>query len=154
MLSTAETEGQPVSRHQRSVDAQTRNDLQELVVEFNWKLDHSEPAGFADLFEPDGCLETPQGTVQGSDELEMFVVNQVAMNGTSRSALSNHRLVPLSNDVIEGTVLVTSFMHDGRGDETPILYAVSEYRDVYARGADAVWRFRERRSTPVFVART
>jgi len=139
-----------MNTYRAQVDEQVRSALGELVIEFNWKLDHAEPAGFSNLFEPEGVFITAQGSVEGSDALDAFAVKRTAMDRTSRSVLSNHRLVALSPDVVEGTVLVTLYMHDGIGVGVPVPHSVSEYRDVYAKGSDGAWRFRERRSTSVF----
>jgi hypothetical protein len=141
---------EPMSSHRGNVDPETRNHLHELAVEFNWKLDHGEPAGFSDLFEPNGAFITEQATFSGSEALDEFASMRTAMVRTSRSVLSNHRLVRLSDDVIEGAVLVILYMHDSADGGVPDAHSVAEYRDVYARGNDGHWRFRERRAVPVF----
>ncbi|MGV9861426.1 nuclear transport factor 2 family protein [Rhodococcus koreensis] len=132
------------------IDTPTRSAIHDLVVEFTWKLDHAEPAGFAELFEADGRFVTGQAVTAGTAALQAFADGRTAMARTSRSVLSNHRLVRLSTSSIEGTVLVTLYMHDGLEAGEPIAQSVAEYRDIYVRGADHVWRFRERRSVPIF----
>lgn len=132
------------------VDTPTRSEIHDLIVEFTWKLDHAEPAGFADLFEADGRFITGQGVIAGPARLQDFADTRTAMIRTSRSVLSNHRLVRLSDTLIEGTVLVTLYMHDGTTLGEPVAHSVSEYRDLYVRGGDEVWRFQERRSVPIF----
>ena len=133
-----------------NIDALTRSEIHDLIVEFTWKLDHAEPAGFADLFEAEGRFVTGQGVIAGAAGLQDFADKRTAMIRTSRSVLSNHRLVRLSDSLIEGTVLVTLYMRDGTDPGDPVAHSVSEYRDLYARGDDDLWRFRERNSVPIF----
>lgn len=128
------------------VDAATGWELHRLIVEFTWKLDHAEPAGFGELFEPDGSFTAAGQAHRGRLEIQGFADRRAVQERTTRSVLSNHRLVRISDSVIEGTVLVTLYLHDGELPGEPVAQAVTEYRDVYARQEHDGWRFRERRS--------
>ena len=116
------------------------DNLHELVIEFNWKLDHGEPVGFGDLFETDGAFVTAQATLRGGAALDEFAAKRTAMARTSRSVLSNHRLVRISDDVIEGAVLVTLYMHDSVDGGPP---------DAHGRGVPRRLRPRPRRPLAV-----
>lgn len=142
-----------MNRRANMVDAETRNELYDLIVAFTWKLDHGEPEGIADLFEPDARFETPQRTFEGADEVEQFFRDRSTSSMSTRSSLTNHRLVRLSDTVIEGKVLITLFLNDGPPGK-PDPFQVAEYHDVYARGDDGLWRFRDRRAIHVFVRGT
>jgi hypothetical protein len=44
------------------------------------------------------------------------------------------------------------FRHDGAGLGEPTPAIIADYEDLCRREADGIWRFEERRITPVFVA--
>lgn len=134
--------------HQFSgVDADTRSALQGLVVELAWKLDHGEPAGFSSLFEPGARIETAEETFEGAEAIDSYASRHVSSRRTTRHVLSNHRLIRIAESVIEGTVVATRYCGEfGHAGADSLI----EFRDVYSRDSDGVWRIRERRSSPVF----
>lgn len=131
------------------VDAETRNHLYSLIVDFTWRLDNGQPDGVADLFEPDARFITPQSTFESAADVESFFRTRATSNVSTRSALTNHRLVRVSDTVIEGSVLIILFKNDGAPGE-PDVFQVAEYHDTYALGEDGRWRFREREALHIF----
>ena len=131
------------------VDTDTRNAIAELVAEFNWKLDNSQPEGFAGLFTPDGVFAAGGKEHRGAETLQAFADARTAQDKVSRTFLGAHHLVRISDDEVHGVLPNILFMAAGEGPRVPDVFAVAEYHDVYRRVGDQ-WLISERRSTQVF----
>ena len=131
------------------MDAETRSSIEALIVEYAWVLDHGEAARLADLFAEGAILELPRGRYAGKEAIAAFGRERAKAARTTRHVCSNIRLRPLGPDKVEGTVVFTSYRHDGEGLVAPEAQAVGDWHDVYVRDAGR-WRFAERRVVLVF----
>lgn len=129
---------------------EARNEIEALVTEFAWRVDHHEFASVPELFTEDGRFDSPQRSMHGRAALEEGLGSRVGSTLQTRHVVSNLRLVPESEERVRGWVTFTVYRHDGDGIGTPDPAAVGEYQDVYQRGPDGRWRFAERRVTQVF----
>jgi hypothetical protein len=132
------------------VDAETRCGIESLIVEYAWLLDHGEAMHLADLFAEDAILELPRGQYAGREAIAAFGRERAKLARITRHVCSNIRLRPLGPDKVEGTVVFTSYRHDGEGLVEPQAQALGDWHDVYVREADGRWRFSERRVVLVF----
>jgi uncharacterized protein (TIGR02246 family) len=132
-----------------ALDASTRGALWDLVVAFNWKLDHADPEGFAELFTRDGVFAAGPNRRQGHDELQAFADERTTQEKTSRTMLAQHHLEPADDSLVRGVVQYTLFMTDGEPVSPPTVFAVGEYEDLY-RFEDGGWRIASRTSRVVF----
>lgn len=132
-----------------ALDGSTRAALWDLVVAFNWKLDHAEPEGFAELFTRDGVFAAGPNRRHGRDQLQAFAEERTAQDKTSRTMLAQHHLEPTDDSQVRGVVQYTLFMTDGEPVSPPTVFAVGEYEDLY-RFEDGSWRIASRTSRVVF----
>ena len=104
---------------------------------------------FVALF-ADGVLLGVGPDLIGLDAIRTWAVARAAMRErTSRHVCTNLRLLPVSDDEVHGTVILTIYRHDGPdpGDARPFM--VGDYDDIYRRGPDGTWRFARRRVVQV-----
>jgi uncharacterized protein (TIGR02246 family) len=127
----------------------TRLELRTLVEEFNWKLDHAEPEGFAELFTPDGLFVAGPKEHVGHEALAAFAAARTAQPKLSRTMVCNHRLIAADDDHISGAVQYILFMADEDAPQSTEIFAVGEYSDEYTRTGDG-WRIAKRTSRQVF----
>ncbi|MCG2623049.1 nuclear transport factor 2 family protein [Arthrobacter sp. I2-34] len=131
------------------INTETRTSIEDLVGEFNWRLDHGIPEGFASLFTRDGSFTAAGKTHQGTEQLQCFADNRTAQDKVSRTILGIHRLQLVSADEITGRLDYILFMGPQEGPKPADPAAVGEYIDTYRR-EDGVWRIAARESRQVF----
>jgi 3-phenylpropionate/cinnamic acid dioxygenase small subunit len=126
------------------LSAADRQQLQALVIEHAWLLDHDRWHGVADLYLEEGTLSVGPRVLQGRPAL-LGWADQRATNTGRRThhQCTNIRFTSSGDDTADGYVMVV--LHVSQHGGEPHIEFVGEYRDRYQRDADNQWRFRERR---------
>lgn len=131
------------------IDAQVRSDIEALIYEHAWLVDHHQSDRLAELYTETGRIAGILN-YSGRDEIAKYGAERAKMtNRIARHCYSNLRLIPLGEDRVEGHVTITLYRHDGAGG-LPEASGVADAHDVYVRGADGRWRFEERRLELIF----
>jgi hypothetical protein len=132
------------------IDAQVRCDIEALIYEHAWLIDHHQSERLADLYTENGRLHGIGMDHSGREALAKYGAERAKLtNRRSRHLYSNLRLIPLGPDRVTGVVTITLFRHDGP-DGLPEPTGVADAHDIYVRGADGRWRFEERRLELLF----
>lgn len=140
--------------------ANTRDDASEiraqievLVAEFAWRIDHRSGHGVADLFTPQGryMAEGEAFDLQGRDQIQDFYERRRAAGPrTSRHLFSNLHLEHVDGDCAHGVCVLTLHAANGRPPHPLKPVLIADYSDTYRRTSDGVWRFESRFVTPLF----
>jgi hypothetical protein len=132
------------------IDAQTRSDIEALIYEHAWLIDHHQSDRLADLYVESGRLTGIGMNHVGRGAIAHYGADRAKLtNRFARHLYNNLRLIPLGPDRVEGHVTITLYRHDGKGG-LPEPNAVADAHDIYVKGADGRWRFEERRLELVF----
>jgi hypothetical protein len=127
--------------------------LEDLNTAFCYHLDHNEVEPLLDLFTDDVFYTHGPRRTNGKTELEQVFRGRTASGPrTSRHLYSGLKLEIESPTRARGTCVCMTF---GQGGTPPLAPAipilVADFDDVYERGADGRWRFRERHINRIFV---
>jgi hypothetical protein len=133
------------------VSPEVRAEIEALVAEHAWLVDHGQADRIHELYVADGRLLGIGPDLVGRDAIAAYGRERGNMTGrTARHICGNMRLVALNDGRIRGTVAHTLYRHDGSGKGLPEPMAVGDYEDVYVRDTAGRWRFAERRVVVVF----
>ncbi|ODP36279.1 nuclear transport factor 2 family protein [Sphingomonas turrisvirgatae] len=128
--------------------------IERLTIEYAYLLDHGEATRLADLFTPDGVLETDSARLIGRAAIASYYAKRAKQPWTTRHISTNLRVMFEAPDRASGTRLILYFRGEGT---TPPFAAgpgsVGEYREIYVRGHDGRWRFASRVNQILFRAR-
>ena len=123
-----------------------RADIEELIIEHAWMIDHGQADELSSLYTDNGRMLGLGDDIVGRDAIAAWGLRRAALLGrTSRHVCTNIRLVWEAADRIRGTAVLTVYRHDGADSGPAIALMVGDYEDIFARGADGRWRFAERR---------
>lgn len=137
----------------RSTSSNVRTEIEALVAEHAWLVDHGQAHRIHELYLPDGCLLGIGPDLIGRDAIAAYGRERGNMVGrTARHICGTMRLVALEDGRFRGTVPHTLYRHDGTGKGLPEPMAVGDYEDIYARDNEGRFRFAERRVVVVFEA--
>ena len=130
-----------------------RLEIEALNAEFAYLIDHDQSDGVADLFTVDGVYGRSTGGRSVGREAIRDSYKRRKDNGprTARHIFTNLRLTPLADGLVGGSCILTLFANDGLPPHPADPLVVADYDDVYARGGDGRWRFKERIISWVFV---
>ena len=132
------------------ITAQERCDIEALIYEHAWLLDHHRSETLADLYVEEGRLTGIGMNHVGREALQKYGSNRAKMTGRiARHLYNNLRLTRLDNDRIQGNVTITLYRHDGPNG-LPEPNAVADATDIYIKCDDGRWRFVERNLQLVF----
>jgi hypothetical protein len=136
-----------------------REDIEQLLADFFWRIDRRDAARIADLFTEDGRLIIPNLadgmkttiTVAGREALTKQWAGRPP-DLVSRHVFTNLHVRQVSATEATGRCIGLGFRHagPGMGLATPVI--VNDQDDLYERGSDGLWRFREKRITVTFIA--
>lgn len=134
-----------------AIDSGMRQEIEQLVAEHAWLIDHGQADRVAALFTEDARLLGIGPDKVGQAAIQAWAAERAAMTGRrSRHVQSNLRLVAVSAVECRGTVVLTLYRHDGPGKAEPAPLMVAEYDDTYRKREDGVWRFAERHLSVLF----
>jgi len=133
--------------------------VEQLVAELFWKIDRRDFACIPDLFTEDGRLIIPNLadgmkttiTAAGRDALAKQWAGR-PLDLVSRHVFTNLHVHQISETEAEGRCIGLGFRHQGPGLGLPEPVIVNDQDDLYERGADGLWRFKEKRITVTFIA--
>ncbi|GEM_PF-20645 len=130
-----------------------RLELEALNAEFAYRVDHGPATSAADLFTEQGSYGRQGGPCSKGREAirQTYALRDAHGVRTARHVFTNLRLVFDSADRVRGTTLQTLFAQDGLPPLPARVLAVSDFDDVYVRGADGRWFYESRTITSVFV---
>lgn len=139
----------------REEAALIRSEIEALIAEFAYRIDHGMSETVADLFTPDGWYGRPDGAKSVGRAAIRAAYAERAGRGerTARHIFTNLRLTIDSAEAAHGTTILLLFAGDG----PPLLPArpmlVQDYNDEY-RLEDGQWRFAARATHRLFVDET
>jgi SnoaL-like protein len=127
--------------------------LEELNTAFCYHLDHNEVDKLLELFTDDVFYTHGPRRTHGKAELEQVFQSRTAKTPRTARHLYSGLKLDIESDVrARGTSVCMTFAQNGEpplAPATPIL--VADFDDVYERGTDGRWRFRERHIRRIFV---
>lgn len=133
-----------------AVSAEIRYQIEELIYQHAWMLDHHRSENLPDLYVEDGKLTGISLNHVGRDAIARYGAARAKMTDRiARHVCSNLQLHLLASDRIEGRLIITLYRHDGPGGR-PDPVAIADAHDIYIRDADGKWRFEQRRLELVF----
>lgn len=132
-----------------------RLQIEELNVEFAYRIDRGDPESVAELFTEEGSYSRSTGECGRGREAIRAAYRQRAARGprTARHIFTNLRLTQESARRVCGQCVLTLFAQDG---EPPLIadpFLVADYDDVYELGDDECWRYASRVITWRFLQR-
>lgn len=134
-----------------SVDSATRLAIERLIYDHAWLIDHGQADRVPELYTEAARMLGVGPDKVGRSAITAWAQERAAMTTRrSRHVQSNIRLEAVSPTVVNGTVILTLYRHDGDGPGSPAPLLIGEYEDVYQRGADDDWRFSERKLSVIF----
>jgi hypothetical protein len=133
-----------------TIPVAVRYEIEALVNEYAWRIDHGHADRLHELYTDDGCFEALDIRCVGREELQRWGVARAKMeHRTTRHVFTNLRLVFESEDRICGTVIITLYRRDNAPLGPADLLAVGDYDDVYVR-SNGKWLIRERKLNLIF----
>lgn len=131
------------------IDVATRVQIEQLVAEHHWLLDHGRADLLHTLYTEDAVSTGPLGTMEGRDAIRAWGERRVTQSGGVVRHLSGGTRLSVEDGVLRGTTYYLTF-RDSSPD--PLLPAsVGEFREEYAN-VDGRWLIRRREIVPVFGA--
>jgi hypothetical protein len=130
-----------------------RVEIEALVAEFAWRIDHGETDRIADLFTGDGWYgrETGERSVGREAIARAYANRAVVGQRTARHLFTNLRLTFRPEGSAEGTCILLLFAADGAPPLPAEPMLVQDYIDTYRKEAGR-WLFASRDTRRVFVS--
>lgn len=131
-----------------------RTEIEKLNTRFAYLIDHDRSEEVADLFTEDGVYgrSTGERSTGRAEIAESYRLRRDRGPRTARHLFSNLLLEIESETRARGTVVLTLFARDGVPPHPAEVFLVADYDDIYERGSDGVWRYRERIITWLFTS--
>ncbi len=128
--------------------------LEDLNTAFCYHLDHNEVDALLDLFVDDVYYTHASRVSRGKAELaQVFRSRSATKPRTARHMYSGLKLEIESATRARGTSVCMTFGQYGEPPLSPAIPTlVADFVDVYVRGDDGTWRFKERHIHRIFVA--
>jgi hypothetical protein len=128
-----------------------RGEIEALVAEFAWRIDHQSGHGVADLFTEDGVYEMGPEALRGRADLEEFYRRRrEAGPRTSRHIFTNLRLWDVESVGARGTCVLSLHAANGTPPHPLSPLIVADYDDEYVQDSDGTWLFKHRKLTLLF----
>jgi hypothetical protein len=127
------------------------NELNRLVTELAWRVDHQRADAVADLFVDDGEMVLGSAILRDREEIGAWGRQRVSADYATRHVCTNMRFEASGDGAAAGTTVVTVYLHNGDGSGGTRAYTVGEYQDQFVH-TPVGWRFRSRRMEQLFTA--
>ncbi|TVT62603.1 nuclear transport factor 2 family protein [Amycolatopsis rhizosphaerae] len=130
----------------RPVDATTRVEIEQLIAEMLYRLDHNRADTTWELYTEDGVSAGPLGDMDREAMKAWGTRRAKQTDIVSRHFIGGIRLV-WDGEEVDGTVQYLTFRDTNEPQTQPA--SVGEFRERYRR-VDGQWRFARREIVPVF----
>jgi hypothetical protein len=130
----------------RPVDAITRVEIEQLIAEMLYRLDHNQADTTWELYTEDGLSVGPMGDMDREAMKAWGAKRAKQTDIVGRHFIGGIRLV-WDGEEVEGTVQYLTFRDTNEPQTQPA--SVGEFRERYRR-VDGQWRFARREIVPVF----
>ncbi|MFF4692357.1 nuclear transport factor 2 family protein [Streptomyces sp. NPDC001307] len=130
----------------RPVDATTRVEIEQLIAEMLYRLDHNQADTTWELYTEDGISVGPMGDMDRTAMKAWGARRAQQTDIVGRHFIGGIRLV-WDGEEVEGTVQYLTFRDTNEPQTQPA--SVGEFRERYRR-VDGRWRFARREIVPVF----
>jgi ketosteroid isomerase-like protein len=129
-----------------------RLEIDALNSEFAYLIDHDQSEQVPELFTEDGVYGRSTGQRSVGREAIRAGYKSRKDHGarTARHIFSNLRLTPLADGLVGGSCILTLYARDGLPPHPAEPLVIADYDDIYQRGEDGRWRFKERIITWIF----
>jgi hypothetical protein len=129
------------------VDPETRAEIEQLISELLYRLDHNLANTTWELYTEDAVTEGPLGPMNGREAIKAWGAKRATQtNVVGRHFIGGIRLA-WDGDQLTGTVAYLTFRDAAEDVLKPA--SVGEFREQY-RKVDGEWRFARREIVPVF----
>lgn len=133
------------------MSALIRLELEALIAQFAWRIDHDGGRGVEDLFTEDGVYGFEFGAMQGREAIAGFYRwRRSGETRTSRHLFSNLHVHAASDEKATASCVLTLHAGDGEAPLPLDPVMVADYHDTVVRCGDGAWRFAEREVALVF----
>lgn len=130
------------------IPASTRAEIEQLISEMLFRLDHNQANTTWQLYTVDGVSVGPMGEMDREAMKAWGAKRALQTDIVGRHFIGGIRLAPGDNeDEVHGTVQYLTFRDSNEPQTQPA--SVGEFREVYRR-VDGEWRFARREIVPVF----
>ncbi|MCC5867012.1 MAG: nuclear transport factor 2 family protein [Gammaproteobacteria bacterium] len=138
-----------------ALDLTTQRQLEALLSEFAWRVDHGMADRVHELFTDDGEISAPGLALKGRPEIaRTFGARSKNPRRVSRHFWSNPRFERLGERTVRVITAVQTYMHvlaDNEALPAPVgSCVVGDSTDIMDHGSDGRWRFRSRTLDVVF----
>ncbi|MDX1873255.1 nuclear transport factor 2 family protein [Mycolicibacterium sp. 120266] len=135
------------------IDPATRTAIEELIVDFAWRIDHQQGHRVEELFHDDGEYVLFGYPVQGRAAIKALYAHRRSSGArTSRHLFSNVHITAADDATIHAVSVLTLHAADGLPPLPLRALMIADYDDVISRGSDGRWRFARRTTTALFQA--
>ena len=130
-------------------DTRTSREVEAVLVEWSWLIDHGRAEEAAVLFTPDAEQSIAGVTARGIEAIAQGLKRRAGMTGrTSRHVISNLKLSMSSDTTVAANWILTLYRSDDANKPArPVL--VGDVEDVFRKQADG-WKISSRKIVPVF----
>lgn len=132
------------------VSAEVKSQIDDLITEHAWVLDHGDPATLADLYLEDGELLGLAEPLIGQAAIRAWGVERAKLDRVSRHVHTNLRVVSDPDGSLRGSVMTLLYRQDGADVSPTYPVLVLDYEDRYALDGGR-YRFARRQITRIFV---
>ena len=119
------------------IDPAARCEIEALIVEYSWMLDHHKSKRLGDLYTESGRLTGLGGDRIGRDAISKYGQQRARMmTRTARHVNTNIRLVHDGLSRVRGICSIMLLRHDGDGLGTADPIALADAQDVFVKCDD------------------
>jgi hypothetical protein len=130
-------------------DIRTRQEIESVLTEWSWLIDHGKAQEASVLFTHDAEQSIAGVTANGIEAIAQGLKRRAEMMGrTSRHLISNLRLSMSSEATVDVTWILTLYRSDDANRPAKPLM-VSDVQDRFRKEAGG-WKIRSRKIVPVF----
>ena len=130
-------------------DIRTRQEIESVLTEWSWLIDHGKAQEASVLFTHDAEQSIAGVTANGIEAIAQGLKRRADMTGrTSRHVISNLRLSMSSDTTVEAAWILTLYRSDDANKPAKPLM-VNDVQDSFRKEASG-WKIRSRKIVPVF----
>lgn len=136
----------------QATEADIREKITDLIVDFGWRVDHGLAATIHELVTDDIEMILTVGTILGKDAVRSWGADRDAVDRRSSHLMMNFRFPTVTSNRVEAHSNGLIFRHSGRDSIAPALpWAVTEYQDIFVR-LQGEWKFQSRFAQDIFMS--